>query len=202
MPVLETRSTQSPVIGVSGMVFNLALTTGLAFGIARVFGKDSLTAVLRAGNAWPLQLVAGAAVGLLLTGPLMLLLKRVRRFDPLRRQLVELLSRADLRGFNPLWFALCAGIGEELLFRGALQPLCGLWLSSALFTLAHFQTGAFGTMNRMKAFYALFVGLASLALGLLFQQVGLLAAVVAHTTADVVAGTQLRNVSKQAALRC
>lgn len=34
---------------------------------------------------------------------------------------------------------LTAGVGEELLFRGALQPRFGLWITAALFALVHTQ---------------------------------------------------------------
>lgn len=55
---------------------------------------------------------------------------------------------ADLTGslFEPLMtpvgalsIGLTAGIGEELLFRGALQPRFGLWVTSLLFALGHTQ---------------------------------------------------------------
>jgi len=41
------------------------------------------------------------------------------------------------------WFllAISAAIGEEILFRGALQPVFGLWATSFLFAMAHIQYG-------------------------------------------------------------
>jgi membrane protease YdiL (CAAX protease family) len=41
------------------------------------------------------------------------------------------------------WFvlALSAGVGEEILFRGALQPIFGIPLTAILFTIAHVQYG-------------------------------------------------------------
>jgi hypothetical protein len=47
-------------------------------------------------------------------------------------------------------------------------------------------------MNPMKAVYALLVFLASAVLGTVFSQIGLLAAIVTHTVADIVALTKLR----------
>lgn len=38
-----------------------------------------------------------------------------------------------------LLMGLATGIGEELLYRGALQPVTGLWLTSFLFALSHIQ---------------------------------------------------------------
>lgn len=41
------------------------------------------------------------------------------------------------------WFvlALSAAIGEEILFRGALQPVLGIWLTAFIFAFAHLQYG-------------------------------------------------------------
>jgi hypothetical protein len=65
-------------------------------------------------------------------------------------------------------------------------------LTGMIFTALHYQTGGFRTMNRMKAMYAVLVFLASLALGTVCLQLGLIAAMVAHTVADVVALSNLR----------
>ena len=38
-----------------------------------------------------------------------------------------------------LIMGLTTGIGEEMLYRGALQPVAGLWLTSLLFAVSHIQ---------------------------------------------------------------
>lgn len=40
-----------------------------------------------------------------------------------------------------LAFALLAGIGEEILFRGAIQPVFGIWFTSVFFAIVHVQYG-------------------------------------------------------------
>jgi membrane protease YdiL (CAAX protease family) len=67
-------------------------------------------------------------------------------------------------------------------------------LTSVVFAALHFQTGAFRTMNPMKAVYALVVFLASLVFGTVFSQIGLLAAIVTHAVADILALTALRSM--------
>jgi membrane protease YdiL (CAAX protease family) len=53
---------------------------------------------------------------------------------------VVLLGEMDSLGE---WFVLAvsAGVGEEILFRGALQPILGIPLTAMLFTIAHVQYG-------------------------------------------------------------
>ncbi len=36
-----------------------------------------------------------------------------------------------------IWLALVSAVGEEILFRGAIQPFLGLWFTSVLFGLLH-----------------------------------------------------------------
>ena len=170
----------------------ILLTVGLAVVISVSFGRQPLLDVLSEGKPWPVQAACGIVIGLLVTVPAGVLINRVSSLDPLRRQLVDIVSRADLSGFNPLWFSLCAGIGEEMLFRGALQPLLGIGLTSVIFTALHARTGGFQSMNRMKAVYALIVLLISMLLGTVFTQIGLIAAIIMHIVIDLIALTNLR----------
>lgn len=64
--------------------------------------------------------------------------------DPEEVALVEELSQTLYQDFGFWhWLALAigAGIGEEILFRGALQPVLGIWFTSFLFAIVHVQYG-------------------------------------------------------------
>jgi len=169
------------------VALTILLTVGLAVVISVSFGRQPLLDVLSEGKPWPVQAACGIVIGLLVTVPAGVLINRVSSLDPLRRQLVDIVSRADLSGFS-----LCAGIGEEMLFRGALQPLLGIGLTSVIFTALHARTGGFQSMNRMKAVYALIVLLISMLLGTVFTQIGLIAAIIMHIVIDLIALTNLR----------
>lgn len=77
-----------------------------------------------------LQWVAGAIAALL---------------DPAQYELLDGLNSAMLADMDTLWkwiiLALATGIGEELLFRGAIQPVFGLSATAVLFAIAHVQYG-------------------------------------------------------------
>jgi membrane protease YdiL (CAAX protease family) len=107
------------------------------------------------------------------------------------------LNDVNLSGAKPLSIALAAGIGEELLFRAALQPLLGLWLTSVIFALAHLRTATFAGSNGKKIFYLVNVFFVGVALGLVFQYIGLVAAVLIHTTIDLAALLSLRRLQSQ-----
>jgi uncharacterized protein len=65
--------------------------------------------------------------------------------DPAQSDLLNSITEELVRDFDTVgeWFvlALAAGVGEELLFRGALQPVFGLGFTAVLFAIAHVQYG-------------------------------------------------------------
>jgi membrane protease YdiL (CAAX protease family) len=89
-------------------------------------------------------------------------------------------------GQNILAFALlslAAGIGEETLFRGALQPRLGLILTTVLFTAVHVQYGI--------SFILLIVLIAGLGLGLLRIYACTTACIITHASYDFVDSLQV-----------
>ncbi len=180
------QTAQKPLICVRRFLAVCAFAIALAFVINAAFGDRALTTVLVEGQPIAAQIGWGIAFGLAISVPSVVVVFFVPLFSPLRRQLLDLVSRVDLHAFNPLWISLCAGIGEELLFRGAIQPVVGVWWASVIFTLAHFRSGQFHSMNWQKLIYAASVFIAGLFLGYVFLEIGLIAAMVTHATVDVV----------------
>lgn len=81
-----------------------------------------------------------------------------------------------------LFISFCAGVGEELLFRGVVQAWFGIWLTSVIFVLMH------GYINPFKpklALYGVFMIISIAFLGLLTEKLGIIAAIVAHMVIDV-----------------
>jgi membrane protease YdiL (CAAX protease family) len=76
---------------------------------------------------------------------------------------------------------LCAGIGEEVLVRGALQPRVGLVVASLLFACVHVQYTWFGILT---------VGLLGVALGIIRARSNTTVAIVVHSLYDVLAALQ------------
>jgi membrane protease YdiL (CAAX protease family) len=85
-----------------------------------------------------------------------------------------------------IWIACLVAVAEELLFRGALQSLIGLWGSSLLFTLVHFRY-----WKRIPLM--LLVLAVSLGLGVSVEWSGsLVPAIVAHFIIDCVTGIRIQ----------
>lgn len=119
--------------------------------------------------------VAGAAV-------VMHVVRRAQRLARLREIVREVMAAVAPTRLDMLFVSLVAGVGEELFFRGALQPLVGLVPAAAIFALLH--TGI--PRRAGVAAFATYVFVMGLGLGALFQWSGLLAAMTAHAAFDFV----------------
>ena len=180
------QASAKSLIGVRRLLATCAIAIALAALINAAFGAQALLTIVLDGQPVAAQIGWGITFGLAISITSSVIVLFFPPFSSLRRQVLELLNRLDLSGLNPLWFGLAAGIGEELLFRGALQPIVGVWWASLIFTLAHFRTGQFHSMNWQKLIYATSVFIAGLFLGYVFSEIGLIAAIVTHATVDVV----------------
>ena len=115
------------------------------------------------------------------TGLLIVLFTAVGWNHPKLRQLNQtmraLLGRPS--STTIAWLAITSAIGEELFFRGGLQPLIGFWPTALIFGLLH---GGFDPKLRL---WAVFATLAGLLLGALTLWTGnLQAAILCHLTVN------------------
>ncbi|MTW12134.1 CPBP family intramembrane metalloprotease [Pseudoduganella eburnea] len=165
----------------------------VALLLIRFVQHAQLPDVLLAGLPWPQQALLGAALGLLVGGASLISALRKPGATSVQRTAGSY-GQLDLHGLNPVWIALAAGAGEELLFRAALQPLLGIWLSSALFLLLHTRAYDFRRFDRTALLQAAGVMGMSLVFGLVALYAGLIAAVLAHTLIDILGLYAVRRV--------
>ena len=104
--------------------------------------------------------------------------------NPEQAELLTDLNELLLADFDTVWewllLALAAGIGEEILFRGALQPVLGLGFTSLLFALVHVQYG-FSTIT-------IFFIVMAVVLGLVKRYTNTTTAIIIHVGYDFVLG--------------
>ncbi len=147
-------------------------------------------------SPWSTHVVA-SLVGLLAALPLMALLVAFERWPPrcfarlkesVDHQVIPLLAGISLAGCALL--AICAGVGEELLFRGLLQSWLEGWLPAALpggsvATSILIAGVIFGACHWINDQYALMAALVGMYLGALYVLGGhLLAPIVTHAAYD------------------
>lgn len=95
----------------------------------------------------------------------------------------KVLKNSNLSAFDRVQLSLFAGAGEEILFRGGIQPLIGIWATSIIFVAIHgyFQFKSVGHI----LFGVLLFGL-SMMLGFLYEHIGLISAMAAHAIYDII----------------
>lgn len=96
---------------------------------------------------------------------------------------VGLLKPLNLDNIHIIFISICAGVGEELLFRGAIQPFLGVWITSILFVLLH---GYLNPFNLPLTYYGIYMIFVIAVMGLMTEQVGILSAIVAHSIIDII----------------
>lgn len=94
----------------------------------------------------------------------------------------RILSRTKFSWPDRIQVSFFAGVGEELLFRGAIQPLIGIWLTSLIFIAIH---GYIGFRSAGQILFTLLLFGLSMLLGWLFMAIGLIAAMTAHAVYDL-----------------
>jgi membrane protease YdiL (CAAX protease family) len=170
-----------------------ALLCILAVAVIFLFDTQPYVLWLLAGPPLFYQILFGAMIGALYWAGSGVGYKYMAKRQ-VTQSVVENYGRLDLRGWNPLWISLAAGFGEELLFRGAMQPLIGIWLTSALFVLAHTRAYRFNKFNKRVLVQSLGIFGGSVAFGFLAIYVGLLTAMIVHVAVDVAGLYTIRRV--------
>lgn len=129
-----------------------------------------------------MQTVIGIAIGLVSGYAAYALIQRPF-MAPVRDKYSAMFGEFDL-GISEIWFiSFCAGVGEELLFRGALQPLLGIPLTSVIFVAIH---GYLNPANWRLSIYGIFMTCVIALIGWSAQYFGLITAVFAHMIIDVI----------------
>ncbi len=124
------------------------LFVGLAvLGVGWFIRRDSGKTAVRLGleSLTPAQLWLGIRWMVLLVFMQGLAGAAWAALDPAQYEQFNSLNEQLLGGFDTVaeWLilALASGVGEELLFRGAIQPVFGLTFTAVLFAVAHVQYG-------------------------------------------------------------
>lgn len=137
----------------------------------------------------PIGLVFGAVAALL--GILMLKLPILKDTEAFYAQVFK---DVELDIGDIFFYSFCAGVGEEILFRGTLQPLMGLWWAAILFVILH---GYISFKDWKKSMYGLFLIFVSAGFGYLTQYFDIFSAMAAHFMYDVIMFLRLKNKSSQ-----
>ena len=129
------------LILIQNVAFTLAALLGVGWGVRRNWREVARRLGLRRPALRDVFVGAGMSLIMLLStaivGGLTALVFGVdlKSSSDFNAQILAQLPGA----WGILLMGLATGVGEELLFRGALQPVTGLWPASLLFAISHIQ---------------------------------------------------------------
>lgn len=178
-PVTPGTSDARRTISIASVAL-AAILVGAGLLLRRLTNHDQVP-LFQTGHAL-LRAGIGAAVGAVLASINALLVSRLGVFSRVRR-----LAHHAVDGIEPRWHtllvvALAAAFGEEIFFRGALDPVAGRWLTAVAFVAVH---GALRIRDRNSLLFAVFLYAASIGLSALNAWRGLECAIAAHGAYDL-----------------
>jgi membrane protease YdiL (CAAX protease family) len=168
------------------LILQLALLTltampMVAIIIDRFSERVNLREALIGYEAWWKQIAFGCFVGIVIA-ILAKLLVESPLLDKVNAQYTHMLGRFKLSMNEIVFISLCAGVGEEILFRGALQPIFGIIITAFIFVAIH---GYINPRNWRLSIYGAFMVGAIAVIGWMSDRLGLLSAILAHTIIDI-----------------
>lgn len=119
--------------------------------------------------------VAAAILGLLLL--------KVLPESKLNSMLDGVMQNLNPQWYHVLFYSFCAGVGEEILFRGAIQSYIQLWPTAIIFVAIH---GYLNFKDKSMLIYGVFLIFISASFGYLHNYLGIYAAIMAHFIYDVI----------------
>ncbi|AEL28782.1 CPBP family intramembrane glutamic endopeptidase [Cyclobacterium marinum] len=158
-------------------------------GLSMVYFFQTTTLLELLKGKWPLgqQLLAGTLTGVF-GAVVAIILINATFFKNERQKYHKILNHWSWNDLGIVFISICAGVGEELLFRAGLQPFLGLWITSILFVAIH---GYLNPLNwKISVYGIIMIGFIA-ALGYLFKTAGIIAAITAHSVFDAILLFQL-----------
>ena len=138
------------------------------------------------------QLAMGSLAGLMIAIGAHLLIASPL-LDAVNTSYARMLGRFRLSISEILLISLCAGVGEEMLFRGAIQPFLGIPITSILFVAIH---GYLNPRDWRLSIYGIAMTVGIAWLGYLADSRGLLSAIIGHTIIDIYLLMYLQRTAK------
>jgi len=154
------------------------------FGIHYFLGEGSFWSIFTTKSNYPLEIAIGIGTGTLggLLGWFVITRKLLK---PALNKYKGLIGTLRLNTTTIILVSICAGVGEEIFFRGVLQPLpyLGIWITAIIFVAIH---GYLNPLDWRVSIYGIYMTLLIALLGWFTDIFGLTTAMVAHTMVDVV----------------
>lgn len=173
-------------------IFTLFGFSGIGYFILSFSDTYDYAAIFVAENPY-LDVVYGLVGGSVLAG-LGLAVLQIPALKKVGEFYQQIFTKIHLNWPDILFYSFCAGVGEEILFRGAIQPFLGIWITALLFVLLH---GYISIKDIPKSIYGLFLVFVAVAFGYAYEWISIYTAMAAHFVYDVIMFSYLMRIENQ-----
>ena len=179
-----------PKINIKALaLFTIIAFPILGFVLIYFFSESSFWSIFENKRNVFLQTTTGLLFGGI-SAILAIQLVRIPFLESSTSKYTKLLQRLNLSIPMIIFISLSAGVGEEILFRGALQNILGLWPAAIIFVAIH---GYLNPMDWKISVYGIFLVFVSAAFGYLFNNQGIYSPIIAHAVFDLVLLLYVKN---------
>ena len=154
---------------------------GIGILVIEFFQDSSTLSLLEGGIFWYYQLPIGLIYGLVAAWLGWHLIK-LQLMHEVRNFYSSIIWQLKLNWLDVLFISFCAGVGEELLFRGAIQYWLGIYFTSIVFVGIH---GYLNQKDLKISIYGGYLTLVMIGISYGFEELGLVSAMAAHFAIDV-----------------
>lgn len=148
------------------------------------FQDKTLFSLIAEQQNWLLQILTGSMFGVVLGVAAVLLIRHPAYRHILKDYaIIRQIQEFSLTPVLIFFVSIIAGITEEVLFRAAIQPLLGVWITSLIFIAIH---GYIRFKSANHFLFTLFTFVLSMVLGLLTMYLGVVSSMAAHAIYDVI----------------
>jgi len=168
-------------------LYNLCIFTLVGFSLLGILiiyfwiQKDWWNYLI-AGEPITSQLIKGTGFGIF-SALWALVLIQTKILQQVTGYFADMFDNLQLNIRDILFFSFCAGVGEEIFFRGALQPFGGIWFIAIIFVVLH---GYINPKSLRPSIYGLILILIVAGMGYMADRIGLVSAMAAHMVFDVI----------------
>jgi membrane protease YdiL (CAAX protease family) len=153
-----------------------------AFVINYFFSSESFWDIFISKQGILYELLIGLFLGVF-EGLIAWQIIKLKILQPVRDKYQDVIGSLRMNIGTIIIVSICAGVGEEILFRGILQSYFGIWITAVGFVAIH---GYLNPLDWRISLYGAYMTLAIVVIGYLHQLYGLTSAMLAHTMIDIV----------------
>ena len=153
-----------------------------AFVINYFFSSESFWDIFISKKGILYELLIGLIYGIF-AGLIAWRIIKLKILQPVRDKYQDIIGSLRMNLGTIIIVSICAGVGEEILFRGILQSYFGIWITAVGFVAIH---GYLNPLDWRISLYGVYMTLAIIVIGYLHQLYGLTSAMLAHTMIDIV----------------